>query len=345
MYRIVGLTAAAVLAFPTAATAEVVAGHGRPVIVQRTTGQTALLDGGQPALDERGADPAAPTTPSAPAAPTAVAHAATVAAAAPFGQHLLLARPAGSGPAAASSHSGGAGAVTGTPPLVNHGGPVQHSPRLLVVFWGSNWNATPAATLSNALINEYQSFDNSDFEAILTQYNDGSGPIGLHATFGGSWSDTSLKAPSTVSGASFEAEAAKAITTNNWTVDADTQVVLATPPGTTLGNGFATGACAFHQNHIQSTQASLTFLPDLVGTNWATCANLYGSGDTTRAFLTVAFHEFAESVTDPAAPLLRLAAHRRGRERQGRPEPARPRQRGRNVEHLRASVAGHRGPL
>lgn len=46
-----------------------------------------------------------------------------------------------------------------------------------------------------------------------------------------------------------------------------------------------------------------------------------------------------------APAFLRLAADRWRRERQGRAEPAGARHRGRDAEHLRAPVAGHRGPV
>jgi len=193
---------------------------------------------------------------------------------------------------------------------------VQHAPTVYVIFWGGNWASgggllTPAAS---QLIYLYGALPKSDYQAILTQYGDAIGPIGMNAAVGGWAVDNTAPAPSGVKGSTFEAAAAAMIAAKSWPVTADSQFVVAVAPGATYDSSFAQGACAFHQNVIQSRQASLTFVPSMTDAPFNDCAGLYGNGDSVHAMTTVASHEYAESATDPFLDAWKTAASAGGDE-------------------------------
>jgi hypothetical protein len=63
------------------------------------------------------------------------------------------------------------GVVSGTPPLTypaNSNNPVQHHPRIYLIFWGPNWTSTDAIITSSKAM--FTNIAGTAYNAILTQY-------------------------------------------------------------------------------------------------------------------------------------------------------------------------------
>ncbi|MDE3148058.1 MAG: hypothetical protein KGL37_01205, partial [Acidobacteriota bacterium] len=96
--------------------------------------------------------------------------------------------------------------------LVWGGGPVQHSPKLYLIFWG--WSSASDTSrdpdgLASYLVNYANAYGGSNLANVQTQYNDGSGYItNPHPMYGGAVYDSSLP-PSTYTDAQVASEALK----------------------------------------------------------------------------------------------------------------------------------------
>jgi hypothetical protein len=191
--------------------------------------------------------------------------------------------------------------------LIYNGGPVQHSPKIYVVFWGPLWETDAGAeAAANYLLNFYQGLGTGTdtWSTITSQYADGTGaPTFTGSVFGAAENDTSTP-PGDVTPEDLAVEAENAY---GGSVDLNNaEVVVASQSGTCFSDGFdgscgtiqGTGYCAWHDAAI-STAGDLSFtnLPYLLdagvgcGEDWL--------GGTLDGFSTVGGHEYAESVTDP----------------------------------------------
>lgn len=193
--------------------------------------------------------------------------------------------------------------------LPYHGGQVQHSPKVYVVFWGPSWQTDTGEEAAAAyLLSFYQGLGTGSdtWSTITSQYGDGSGmPAFSGAVLAGSAIDTSTP-PAEVTPDDLAAEAVAA----DGTVDtANSQVVVASQSGTCFSDGFAGSSCqpvpamycAWHSAATYSGgELSFTNLPYLLdapncGENWINA----GSAGTYDGYSTVSGHEYAESITDP----------------------------------------------
>ncbi|TVY99698.1 hypothetical protein EAS64_41340 [Trebonia kvetii] len=193
--------------------------------------------------------------------------------------------------------------------LPYHGGPVQHSPKVYVVFWGPSWQTDTGEEAAAAyLLSFYRGLGTGSdtWSTITSQYGDGSGkPAFSGAVLAGSAIDTSTP-PADVTPDDLAAEAVAA----DGTVDtANSQVVVASQSGTCFSDGFAGSSCqpvpamycAWHSAATYSGgELSFTNLPYLLdapncGENWINA----GTAGTYDGFGTVSGHEYAESITDP----------------------------------------------
>ncbi|HEY7261487.1 MAG TPA: putative Ig domain-containing protein [Trebonia sp.] len=216
-------------------------------------------------------------------------------------------------------------------PLVYNGGPVQHTPRVFVVFWGSKWNTTAAASAKSYITGLYTGLGltgKGDFwSGIVKQYGDTSGqPVTIDSSMlVGTWVDTSLRANSATNGITIDElgqEAFNAAAHFNFPNPTQSQIVVASQQGTcfapldptdptsTFAGNCGTPAttagsqyCGFHTvDGITLSDGSTSYLP------WTTVpyqpdAQLDCTFDTPTTvndgFSIVGGHEFAETVSDP----------------------------------------------
>lgn len=200
------------------------------------------------------------------------------------------------------------------------GGPVQHTPHVYIIFWGSKWGSD--TTTQNFVKSFFTDLGQStDFwSTTVEQYKDKTG----HATFGKPllaatpWVDTSA-VPSSVTGANLAAEAAKAVSHWNITDTEDADVVIAAQQGTcfapipTTTSTFAGNCgtpqtnpsdyCAFHDWDVNSANTSqylpwvnLPYQPDAGAGCGQGFINTPGTND---GYSITGGHEAMEVITDP----------------------------------------------
>jgi hypothetical protein len=204
--------------------------------------------------------------------------------------------------------------------LLYGGGPVQHTPHVYIVFWGTKWGTSPS-TATTAAKNYVTSFykglgqSSDSWSTTVKQYTDQTG----HPTFGTSllagtyWDDHNPQKSVTI--ADLTTEAAWAIT---WLKIADTNdadVVIATQQGTCFaasggitfagncGTPTASGYCAFHDWDVNSANPNL-FLPWINLPYQPDAGSYCGQGFDGATNADVGYsvsggHEVAEAITDP----------------------------------------------
>lgn len=204
------------------------------------------------------------------------------------------------------------------------GGPVQHTPHVYIVFWGTKWGTSPS-TATTAAKNYLTSFfkglgqSSDSWSTTVKQYTDQTG----HPTFGTSllagtyWDDHNPQKSVTIP--DLVTEAAWAIT---WLKIADTNdadVVIATQQGTCFaasstasgpinfagncGTPTASGYCAYHDWDTNSANPnlylpwiSLPYQPDA----GAYCGQGFdGATNPDVGYSVSGGHEVAEAITDP----------------------------------------------
>jgi hypothetical protein len=202
-----------------------------------------------------------------------------------------------------------------------HGGPVQHSPRVYLVFWGPTWNTNATSQQVEAyLISFYRGLgqtSNNGWSATVSQYGDSSGhhPVFGTSLLAGSHVDTS-KPPSSVTAGNLGNEASKALSFFRITNTNDAEIIIASQSGTCFappvkgadtfagncGKPRTSGYCAFHdyvsgfRNHSQYLPwVNLPFQLD-AGTG---CGEGF-YGKTFDGISMTAGHETTEVITDPA---------------------------------------------
>jgi len=225
-------------------------------------------------------------------------------------------------PASASTGTSRAAAAVpcGTEPDCNlpyHGGPVQHTPHVYLVFWGPKWG-TAAYTATESFVKSFfADLGQSPYawSSTVEQYGDKTG----HPTFGksllvGTYWDKSTP-EKTVTDANLGTEAANAI---SWLHIADTNdadVVIAAQQGTCFaasgGVTFAgncgtpqqSGYCAFHDWDVNAANSSLhlpwvnlPYQPDAQVGCGQTFINTPGTND---GYPITGGHELMEAITDP----------------------------------------------
>ncbi len=198
--------------------------------------------------------------------------------------------------------------------LVNHGGPVQTTPQVYLVFWG--W--TPVTTAPTGglvclvnvdtyceapyLISFLQGVGGSSWAGVDTQYSGITNPAGQ---LKGWWMDDPSPYDPTVEDASFypqniEAEAQRAVAHFGYSANAD--YVIALPPGANLHGRQADGYCAWHWDNVNDpaghpiAYTNLPYVPDMGLSCGLGYVNKPGLLDGVSI---VAGHEYAEAVTDP----------------------------------------------
>jgi Ricin-type beta-trefoil lectin domain/Putative Ig domain len=208
-------------------------------------------------------------------------------------------------------------------PMSNHGGPVQHSPKVYVVLWGPGWNTTDTTSndyiVESYLLAMYFGLGQTSYDSwstITSQYGDTTG----HPTFSGSVLapkfiiDTSTP-PGPVTPQDIATEAATAADSSNFNItDPDnSQVVVAFESGVCFSDGFAgscgtaasSGYCAWHAALTSTTGTNyLPFvnLPWQLDNTGCGAGFVNGSQGGLDGWSISGGHEYAESITDPVPP-------------------------------------------
>jgi DNA-binding beta-propeller fold protein YncE len=195
---------------------------------------------------------------------------------------------------------GGEGENEGGPLLYHEGGSVvQHTPKVYVIFWGSNFeNKTEGKEVHTMLLKLYGGLTGSAYQGILTQYFDSTGRISSTVTVT-SYQDNTVAAPANLNVLKVEEEVASAISRNKWTAESNAQFVVATAPGSTYESGYP-GGCAYHEYTSGGIiYALVPYQGDEQFRNNGCIETGNPSKNPIRKTSKSASHEYAEAATDP----------------------------------------------
>ncbi len=215
-----------------------------------------------------------------------------------------------------------------------YGGVTQKSPRVYVVFWGSQWGKASSnsngdytfAGDSDKMAPYLQEFykglgtDGEVWSAVMTQYCDGvtSGAKSCPATnanhvaypsggtLAGVWYDDSAAAPATATFDQIQQEAVAAAIhfgNNSARANLDNQYIITSPTGTDPDNVFKNNDCAYHSDTTNLSwtgddvaYTNMPYIPDAGGQCGMGLVN--GQSGTLDGVSINASHEYAETVTD-----------------------------------------------
>ena len=181
-------------------------------------------------------------------------------------------------------------------PLVYGGGPVENTPTVYLVFWGSQWNSDGNGVqsyLTNFFSGVGTSSDN--WSTVMTQYTDsnGNGPVFSGSVLGGTWVDNGAAAPSNASQTDIANEADNGAA--HFGVSGPNSDIFVVSPSGTSPDGFPnTGFCAWHS---WDGNVAFTNMPYVLDAGSSCGANSVQS--QLDGFSIVGGHEYAEAVTDP----------------------------------------------
>lgn len=197
--------------------------------------------------------------------------------------------------------------LVGNEQLLYKKGIVEHSPKVYVIFWGSNIENTQAGNETyNMLGKLYEGLSGTAWLGTLSQYFDETGRVGGTVTLAARYIDRSVAAPKELRYESeITAEVEKAISVNKWTNEESAQFVVVTAPGTTYynnGSELFAGSCAWHS--VTGGGESYDFVPyqgdeplDKGGEGCVATGN--PSKNPVYKTSKSASHEFSEAATDP----------------------------------------------
>src|ERR1700712_3550972 len=186
-------------------------------------------------------------------------------------------------------------------PLVYHGGPVQHTPKVYLLLWGPNWASGGGDTLylSNFLAG-LGVRPGDTWSTTMEQYTDATGrPNFSGSVLKGVFQDTATP-PAGATSTQLAAEADAFYADHGLTDATDTQIVIATQSGTCPQGFPCLGGpgtyCAWH-SYTSVNSVPFTNLPYLLD---GPCGEgILNSPGTYDGFSIVEGHEFAETVIDP----------------------------------------------
>jgi hypothetical protein len=190
--------------------------------------------------------------------------------------------------------------------MTYHGGPVQHTPKVYLLLWGSSWSTSGAdVSYLQSLLAGLGAQPQDSWSASMTQYTDSTGrPSFSTSVLRGVWQDTSA-VPYGVNQDQLAAEADAFYTNQGLTDNVNSQIVVATPLGTCPDGytnspacpGNSGNYCAWH-TYTSGNSVPFTNLPYLA--DGGGCGqDLVNHPGTYDGFSIVEGHEFAETVTDP----------------------------------------------
>ncbi|MFF2146349.1 hypothetical protein [Kitasatospora sp. NPDC058190] len=194
-------------------------------------------------------------------------------------------------------------------------GVVSPTPKVYLVFWGSQWSSDPAGVapdMQNMFKGLYGSQDT--WGTILNQYCEGvargtttCGTKGVHvqhpasSPLAGVWFDNSAAAPASATATQIAAEAGKAAAHFGNTTQApnlNAQYVVVSATGTHPDGFPNSGFCAWHDKTSSSygtlAYTNLPYIPD----NGAGACTTFTDGRLLSGIESTETHEYAETVTD-----------------------------------------------
>lgn len=214
--------------------------------------------------------------------------------------------------------------------LVYNGGPVQHTPRVYVVFWGPSWNTSSHIAHKNYITNLFtalgQQSKGDSWSGVVQQYTDSAGG---HPTFGtpllaGSWVDTGIPANTSSTPITEDDLGTEAVNAaNHFGIPDPTQADIvivsqqgtcfdepdpANAPGFTFAGNCGTpqtdGYCAYHSAQPVTTSTGATSYLPLVNLPYQPdaqegCGLGFLSPGTNDGFSLSGAHELMEAITDP----------------------------------------------
>ncbi len=168
------------------------------------------------------------------------------------------------------------------------GGPVQHTPHVYAIFWGSSWNKAPDLEAREETEEFFETISGSAWQGILTQYFDDEGPISSNVGFT-PYIDESVTSPTNVTNQAIENTVARAIKENAWPHTLEDQFMVLMPLGTTYTKEYENENSAGWHSVVHSNELSGEGLTDV---RYSAVENEPGG------LLSTAAHEYAETVTD-----------------------------------------------
>jgi hypothetical protein len=186
---------------------------------------------------------------------------------------------------------GGGGAQN----LSYHGGPVLHSARVVMIFWG-----TFPSGYTTAIQNFRNQFGTTGEFNTITQYSDGTGNVQLTNLAGGTADmfDTSTP-PTNVTDSAVQSEVLNYLSSH--TYDASTIYEVFIPSSSYSSDGTSTSCggpnlayCAYH-GHFSNGGRDIKYSIQ----PWAGCSGCQSFGDTTLDQDHFVCHETREAVSDP----------------------------------------------
>jgi hypothetical protein len=184
--------------------------------------------------------------------------------------------------------------------LVNHGGPVIHSARVVSIFWGPTWGTGADNTTANHIIAFFNQFGTSSHYAVITQYYDSSGSIQTTSLGNTAWFDSSTP-PTNVTDSAIQGEVVKYLSQHNLTADPSTIYEVFLPASSYSSDGSATSCggphlqyCAYH-GHFSSGGRDVKY----AAMPYPSCGGCQSAGFTAaQNFDHFSCHETREAVTD-----------------------------------------------
>ena len=185
--------------------------------------------------------------------------------------------------------------------LVNHGGPVIHSARVVSIFWGPSWGTGGSDNATaNHIIAFFNQFGTSSHYAVITQYFDSSGNIQTTSLGNTAWFDSSTP-PTNVTDAAIQGEVLKYLGQSGVTFNASTIYEVFLPASSYSSDGNATSCggpqlqyCAYH-GHFSNGGRDIKYsaMP------YPSCGGCQSAGfGVAQNFDHFSCHETREAVTD-----------------------------------------------
>lgn len=179
-----------------------------------------------------------------------------------------------------------------------HGGPVQHTPKIYVIYWG--WKNSDPSGVGPRMQAFFNGTGGSQWQSSQTQYTDSTGSVGNQAgELAGTWSDNTNTVPSRITQSAIAAEAVRAMAHFPGSYSVSTNYVVASPHGHSM-SGFATQWCAWHSSTSSSSgTVSYTYMPYMPDGGASCGANSVNSNGALDGVTIVGGHEQDETMTDP----------------------------------------------
>ena len=178
-----------------------------------------------------------------------------------------------------------------------HRGPVQHNPKLYVIFWGSKWSATNS--VYKTTLNFFNGLKASRWNGTVTQYYDSKAHVANDIALAGAWIDTAAAVPLHPATGQVGAEAERGVSHFGFH-GTDANYVVAIEQGHDP-SGFASSWCAWHSDEYKTGVGEISFtnlpyMPDGGADCGSGAVNYPGINDGVSI---VGGHEVAETETDP----------------------------------------------